>query len=352
VNLVAAALAAVLMASPTVVSHMDDSRIRESSGLAYSVKFPDLVYTMNDSGNRPVVYAVQASTGKVVGLTDLAFLHLQDPESIAIDRQGRIWLGDLGDNHRDRDDVSIVSFDEPGPTTAAPHGLQRYPVKYSTGHSNVEAMMVYPTTGQIFLISKKNEDGGKPNLFVLPQTLQPGQTNMATSLNRPMPAGVSDATFTPDGRHALVETASKVLVYDPTTWQTVGEFAGPGLPKGESMTVEPGGKSLLMGTEGEDSALVRLALPAYAATVPTSAPTTAAPTGAAPTTNATYANPPNGDLTGPNVTPVKPQPVGGLALAALTGMLVIAAGVTVLRYVRRRRRLLQRHRRIDERHRV
>ena len=58
-SFIAAGIAAVLMASPTVVSYLGDDRIKESSGLAYSAKHPDLVYTMNDSGNRPVVFAVQ-----------------------------------------------------------------------------------------------------------------------------------------------------------------------------------------------------------------------------------------------------------------------------------------------------
>ena len=346
-SLVAAGLAAILMASPTVVSHMEDGRIKESSGLAYSVKHPDLVYTMNDSGNRPMVFAVQVSTGKVVGETDLESLDLEDPESIAVDPRGRLWLGDLGDNDRDRDDVSIVAFEEPGPGSAAPRGLQRYPVRFNTGPSNVEAMMVYPASGQIFLISKKNEDGGKPNLFALPRSLTPDQPNVATSLNRPMPSGVSDATFTPDGRHALIETASTVFVYDSETWQTVGEFPGPGLSKAESMTVEPGGKSVLMGSEGEDSPLVRIALPAVA--LPT-APTSAPPQSNGDGTNA--AAPPAGELTAPNVTPPKAEPVSAATWAVLGGLLAIVAGLLLARFVQRRRRLVRRHRRIDERHRV
>jgi hypothetical protein len=341
VSFIAAGIAAVLMASPTVVSHLADDRIKESSGLAYSARHPDLVYTMNDSGNRPVVFAVQVSTGKVVGQTDLASLDLEDPESIAVDRQGRLWLGDLGDNDRDRDDVSIVSFEEPGPGNAAPRGLQRYPVRFNTGPSNVEAMMVSPTSGQMFLISKKNEDGGNPNLFAMPQALKPGQPNVATSMNRPMPAGVSDATFTPDGLHALVETASKVLVYNPTTWESVGEFPGPGLPKGESMTVEPGGKSVLMGTEGEDSPLVRIDLPAFA--LPTTPPTSAAPTDEATSAMA----PPAGGPTGPTAASAEPEPINAAVWAGAASLFVIAAAVPVLRIVRRRRRLRHRHRRID-----
>ena len=339
-NLIAAGIAALLSASPIVVSHIGDERIKESSGLAYSVKHPDLAYTMNDSGNRPMVYAIQVSTGNVVGQTDLASLDLEDTESIAVDRQGRLWLGDLGDNDRDRDDVSIVSFEEPGPGNAAPRSLQRYPVKYSTGPSNVEAMMVYPKSGQIFLISKKNEDGGSPNLFVLPQALKPGQSNVATSLNRPMPGGVADATFAPDGRYALLKTATGVVAYDIKTWQPIDSFATPGLDKGESLTLEPGGRSILLGSEGDDSPIVRVTLPSDLAPV---AATTSPPS---PDGSGT-ALPPVGPVA-PNVTPAEPANVTVPTLVAIGGVGVIIAVGAAVRAAQRRRRIAHRHRRMAE----
>jgi len=347
VNLIAAGLAALLAANPAVVSHIGDNRIVESSGLAYSVKYPDLAYTMNDSGNRPVVYAIKVSTGAVVGQTDLASFNLKDPESIAVDPRGRLWLGDLGDNDASRDDVSIVAFDEPGPGSAAPRAVQRFPVSYPNGPVNVEGMMVYPTTEQVFLINKTEH--GNATLFALPRTLRNHQDNEAVNLRRPMPVGVSDASFTPDGRHALVETGTVIRTYDVTTWEPVGQFETPNLKQAESLTIEPGGRSILLGSEGKDSPLVRMALPAYAvpAAQPASTPTAGTPTG-----DTSTAAVPAGELTGPNVTPAEPQPVGAGAWAALGGLLAVVVGVLIVRFVQRRRRLVRRHRRIDERHRV
>ncbi|HJR89100.1 MAG TPA: hypothetical protein VJ782_02965, partial [Aeromicrobium sp.] len=315
----------------TIVSRIADERIGESSGLAYSVRHPGLVYTMNDSGNRPVVYAIQVSTGKVVGQTDLASLDLEDTESIAVDRQGRLWLGDLGDNDRDRDDVSIVSFEEPGPGNAAPRALQRYPVKYSTGPSNVEAMMIHPASGQVFLVSKRNEDGGNPNLFALPRALRPGQPNVATSLNRPMLAGISDAAFTPDGRYALMKTASGIVAYDVKTWKPITSFQTPGLDKGESLTLEPGGRSVLMGSEGDESPIVRMTLPAALAPAATSSP---------PSTSGDSeptALPPVGPAA-PNVTPAEPANVTIPTLVTIGGLGVLVAAAVVVRAGRRRQR--------------
>ena len=58
-------------AGPEIVSRMSDPRITESSGLAISVKHDDLAYTINDSGNEPIIFAIKVSPGAVVGTTTI-----------------------------------------------------------------------------------------------------------------------------------------------------------------------------------------------------------------------------------------------------------------------------------------
>lgn len=341
-TLPSAAFAAVGDApNSTVVSHIADERIKESSGLAYSVKYPDLAYTMNDSKNRAVVYAVQVSTGRVVGQVDLERYDLEDPESIAVDSQGRVWLGDLGDNDGDRDDASILVFNEPGTGSKAPQALQRFPIALQGGPENVEGMLVNPATRQVFLINKT--EGGAASLFVLPQSLRSGAENVATNLRRQMPARVSDAAFTPDGRYALVKTATGVVAYDVRSWKAVNSFRTPGLDKGESLTVEPGGRSILLGSEGNDSPIVRVTLPA--ALAPTSTTASSAPS-AGPQDGA-KALPPVGPVA-PNVTPAEPANVAVPMLVAIGGLAVIVVAGGGVRAARRRRRIVERHRRMAQ----
>lgn len=323
----------------TLVSRIGDERIRESSGLAYSVKYPDLAYTMNDSKNPAVVYAIQVSTGRVVGRVDLEDFDLEDPESIAVDRQGRLWLGDLGDNDGERDDASILVFDEPGRGEKAPRAVQRFPVAFQDGPKNVEGMMVYPSTRQVFLISKT--EGGAGTLFVLPKTLRNGEENVATDLRRQMPAKVTDAAFTPDGRYALVKTATGVVAYDVKTWEPISSFRTPGLDKGESLTVEPGGRSILMGSEGDDSPILRVTLPSALTRGADAAPPSGGQGGST-------ALPPVGP-TAPNVTPAEPANVTVPTLVVVIGLGVIAAAAVALRGVRRRQRVAQRHQRMADR---
>lgn len=332
--------------SSTIVSRIADERIQESSGLAYSVKHPNLAYTMNDSKNRAVVYAVQVSTGRVVGQVDLERYNLEDPESIAVDSQGRVWLGDLGDNDGDRNDASILVFDEPGMGSKAPNALQRFPIALQGGPENVEGMLVSPSTRQVFLINKT--EGGAASLFVLPQSLRNGAENVATNLRRQMPARVADAAFTPDGRFALVKTATGVVAYDVETWKPINSFRTPELDKGESLTVEPGGRSILLGSEGDDSPIVRMTLPSALAPAATTA--SSAPSSGGPQDGAT-ALPPVGPIA-PVVTPAEPANVTASMLFAIGGLALIVVAGGGVRAARRRRRIVERHRRMAQHGRV
>jgi hypothetical protein len=240
------------------ISTISDDRITESSGLALSVKHDDLAYTINDSGNHPMVYAIQASTGNVIGTTDISAFDVEDIEAITVDAQGMIWVGDLGDNDRERDDVSIISFPEPGPGDHQLAAADRYGVSFPDGPVDVEALLVHPETGQVHLVSKEFDGSG--TVFVLP-ALTPGATVTAEDTGAEAPRGVSDGTFTHSGRWALLRTNDDVWVYNPSTWKPVSRIETPDLGNAESVTVERGDKTMLLGSEGKDSPIVRVALP-------------------------------------------------------------------------------------------
>ena len=254
-------LAALLVPTAAVgaesekVSEISDSRIEESSGLVVSSEHEDLAYTVNDAGNDPIVYAVRISTGEVVGTTLVGGGDVADSESIAIDGNGRMWLADLGDNDEERDDTALYAFPEPGP---GDHSVdaKRFPISYDGGAVDIEAFLVHPKTGKKFLASKEKKQPG--TLYALPAKLKPSG-NRATDTGRPMPEDTSDGTFTIDGSQALIRTRESVFVYDPKGWKQVGEISVPEVEQGETIAMEPGGTSFLIGSEGENSPLIRVA---------------------------------------------------------------------------------------------
>jgi hypothetical protein len=259
--LLALALVALLVPTAAVgaeseeVSEISDSRIKESSGLVVSAEHDDLAYTVNDAGNDPIVYAIKISTGDVVGTTLVGGGDVEDSESIAIDGDGTMWLADLGDNDEERDDTALYAFPEPGP---GEHSVdaKRYPVTYDGGAVDIEAFLVHPKNGKKFLASKEKKQPG--TLYSLPAKLKPSG-NQATDTGHQMPEDTSDGAFSIDGSQALIRTRESVFVYDPKSWEQVDQISVPEVEQGETIAMEPGGTSFLIGSEGENSPLIRVA---------------------------------------------------------------------------------------------
>lgn len=258
------------------ISEMSDPRIEESSGLVISPKHDDLAYTIND-GDNPIVFAIEISTGNVVGVTRVRGGKVEDTESITIDGDGRMWLADLGDNDKERDDAALYRFPEPGPGNRSVNAM-RYPVSFEGGPADIETLMVHPKTGEKFLATRDEDAPG--TLYSLPKKLTRNGDNRATHLDKPVPVDTSDGTFTTSGSQALIRTGDAVHVFDPETWTEVERLSVPEVKNGESIAMEPDGKSFIIGSEGDDSPLIRVAFqesdqePAEDATpTPTPSPT-------------------------------------------------------------------------------
>ena len=254
-------------AGPDVVSRMSDPRITESSGLAVSVKHDDLAYTINDSGNAPIVFAVKISTGAVVGTTTITGSTPVDTEAIAIDGDGELWVADTGDNEANRTDVALYALPEPGP---GDHSVaaKRYPLTYPSGPADVETLLINPRTGAKGVVTKGLFAG---ELLALPKKLSTQKPNKAKSTGHDMPAMVTDGVMSANGRFALVRTYSDVHLYDAKTWKSIRSHRTPPQPQGESIAIERTQKSYLIGSEGANSALIRipLTLPKVATPKPT-----------------------------------------------------------------------------------
>jgi hypothetical protein len=237
-----------------VVSTINDSDIEESSGLVLSNRHRDLAYTVNDSGNDPVIYAIRVSTGKTVGTTELSGGPLEDTEALSIDNEDNLWVADTGDNDNERSDIGLYSLPEPG---EGKHSVKarRYPVTYSNGPQNVETLIINPKTNEKYLVSK-GDSGGE--VYPLPDTLKTDAANTVKPLDVKAPVLVTDGTFSTDGRYALLRTKIGLHVFDATDWRLVRGQSLPDQEQGETLAMESGGKSILIGSEGEDSQLLRL----------------------------------------------------------------------------------------------
>lgn len=257
----------------TVVSRINDVRIKESSGLAVSTEHEDLAYTINDSGNTATIFAIRVSTGEAVGTTTVRDPHWNwlDTEAMAL-RDGTLWVADTGDNAQQRTDAALYALDEPGPGnhTVVP---RRYAVTYDDGPQNVEAIAVPPRSGPILLLSKLSAGG---LVHRLPKNLRENGANVATPTLRTTPAFTTDATYTADGRHVLVRNYAVAEVRDADSWDLIRTDVLPDQQLGETIALEPSGRSYLIGSEGLNSVLMRVAFTIDPAS-PSPAPTKVSP---------------------------------------------------------------------------
>jgi len=222
-------------------------RVVESSGVAVSHAFPGVLWTHNDSGDGPYLYATDlhgADRGALIvpgaqaidwedmalGPCPLPFLLQPRPRQHAATC---VYLGDTGDNLEARPYVTVYAIPEPEPpesprdtlgTTRAPAVLR---VRYPDGSHDVEAIYVSPRDTAVYFVSKGFRRGSAIRLYRVerqhwssPDTS--GEIAVATLVQtldiRPnTEAGrvVTGGAVRSDGRVVALRTYSEIYLFYP-----------------------------------------------------------------------------------------------------------------------------------------
>jgi hypothetical protein len=153
---------------PVHLADLEDRSINESSGIAASRRNPKLFWTHNDSGDGPFIYALDRQ-GNHRGAWRIAGASAIDWEDIAVgpgprSRQSYIYIGDIGDNSRKRDEIIVYRITEPlivskdsssrkgKPRNTAAAEVIR--LKYPDGKHDAETLLVHPSTGDLYIVTK------------------------------------------------------------------------------------------------------------------------------------------------------------------------------------------------------
>jgi hypothetical protein len=194
---------------PLVVFEHDE--LVEASGLIKSRRFEGIYWTHTDSGGKPKIYAINHS-GEVVADFRIAGADNGDWEDIAIDHDGHLYIGDIGNNMGLFRARFIYKVKEPDPNsedsrTITPLAKLKY--RY-IGDERFDAESLIWHRGRLYVISKPR--GRRPSLYVLDPT---EETNVLSprkladlSTRMPCAADVSE-----DGSEMLICTRSEIWVY-------------------------------------------------------------------------------------------------------------------------------------------
>ena len=267
----------------------------ENSGAAMSRTQPGVLFTINDSGNDPMLFALD-TTGADRGAWRVQRATNVDWESIAVgpcdSREAGvecIYIGDTGDNVELLREHTIYRVSEPVAGRPGSEGRVRAEAlryRYDDGPHDVEAMYVAPD-GAMFLMTKRPRADGDGKLrpafvFRIPATAW--QSSGVATANRvdsvPIVPGtaigrlITDAALAPDGRHLAVRTYAEVYVFssdssggriDDAIAPTVCNVFPLGERQGEGITWVDASGRLLLTSEGTGVPMIVLSCPLPAA---------------------------------------------------------------------------------------
>jgi len=250
--------------------------LTENSAAAMSVAQPGVFFTINDSGNDPLLFALD-TTGSDRGVWRVLNAKNVDWESAAVGRcapaapQWCVYIGDTGDNdarYRSRDIYRVPEPVANRTRGAVPAERLRY--TYPDSPHDVEAMYVAPN-GDVLLITKRPLSDPvrrlRPALmFRLPAAAWNAKAVVAERIDSlPIVPGsavlrlVTDASLSPDARHLAVRTYAQVYVFatDPTTGRVnhavppaICNIASLGEQQGEGITWASNDGRLVFTSEG------------------------------------------------------------------------------------------------------
>jgi hypothetical protein len=155
-----------LYGQPVRLAELEDRAVAESSGLVASRHDPNIFWTHNDSGDAPMLYAFDRK-GKSKGRWRVTNAQAVDWEDIAAgpgQQSGTsdLYIGDIGDNGRKRDYITVYRVPEPGISSddllsgkmLVTEPAEAIRLKYPDGRHDAETLMVHPLTGDLYIVTK------------------------------------------------------------------------------------------------------------------------------------------------------------------------------------------------------
>jgi len=270
--------------APVVDRTVRDPRITEGSGLAESPTRPGVLWTHNDSGNPPVMYAL-GPDGSVAAAVRIRGTDDEDWEAMAAYRDGdgraMLAVADIGDNRAARRSVQVVLVAEPAlhDATVSPARLLR--LRYPDGPADAETLLVDAQARRMYVVTK----GFGSTVYQVPEQVWPGPPAGAPAAEGTLVRIatvplilVTDGVIGP-GHHPLLRTYGELAVLPPITADVVGgslqplaQVRLPSQQQGEGLALTPQGQ-VLLSSEGTGQPVLRLPMPPeLAAELPSATP--------------------------------------------------------------------------------
>jgi len=204
---------------PKVVGRIKTRQITESSGLVASRCNKNVFWTHNDSGNGAYIYAL-TSKGELLGTWKVKDANNKDWEDIATfkTKSGAcfLYIGDIGNNLRRRETLTIYKIKEPTVTNADKISSKKRPqttdratrinFSYPDIRHNAETLLAHPKTGDLYILTKRVS--GASGIYQLDATKLKNKNTLKKIGNISLPALpnglLTGGEISPDGKHVIL----------------------------------------------------------------------------------------------------------------------------------------------------
>lgn len=191
--------------------------VRESSGVAISTREPGVLWTHNDSGGEPVLYALDTA-GRLIGQVTIDGVENVDWEDLSAGPcpAGEcFYIGDIGDNHRRRREIVVHRVPEPSAADSRISAVESFPMRYPDGAHDAEALFILPPD-RIHVVTKGGE--GPVAIYRYPGPLRSEVVELErVRILAPGPTSpfdqVTGADASRDGERVVIRTYRSLRIY-------------------------------------------------------------------------------------------------------------------------------------------
>ncbi len=265
---------------PIIIGKIDSREITESSGLAASKCRDGVLWTHNDSGDGPYIYAID-TTGKRLETWKITGAKNIDWEDMGVVKEPGgncyLYIGDIGNNTRRRDELNIYRIREPGSMSKKSDRIdpgiseasERLRFSYPDSHHDAETLMIEPISGSIYILTKRIS--GAAGVYKIKAEFDPYKTQTAekvADLSVPaIPNGLlTGGDISPDGRSVILcdyfagyeLTLMEGESFDNIWKAAPMKFSLGKRDQGEAIAFSPDGRSIYATSELKNSPLIQV----------------------------------------------------------------------------------------------
>ena len=211
-----------------IIGKIENNIIEEASGLVESVENSNSLWTHNDGGDGPFLYLISSFDAKILKKISLVGIKNEDWEDLAIgpsilgDTSTYIYLGDIGDNKKNKTIKKIHFFREPKIKDFDNELIEINDIKTISFYSekkieNFETLMIDPNSKELFLIAKNKKK--KQNIYkIVTENIEIDEIQKAKkylTLNlKNLKGEITGGEISRNGQKCLIKTYKNVFLWE------------------------------------------------------------------------------------------------------------------------------------------